>query len=235
MKTREKLISLILLVFLISFGHSTAQAGWWETGLNLFKTTGEDGQPQAPNINEIGQAFKEALRIGAENVVDRLGGADGFNGDPEVHIPLPKQLDTVKTMLSKVGMSQMVDDLELKLNRAAEAATPEAEALFIESIQEMTFEDIKGIYEGPEDSATRYFQEKMSPELGEKMRPIVEESLSKVGAVQAFDRVMGRYKALPLVPDVKADLTDHVVQKGMDGIFYYLAKEEAAIRTDPVK
>ncbi|MBT3386843.1 MAG: DUF4197 family protein, partial [Desulfobacula sp.] len=35
--------------------------------------------------------------------------------------------------------------------------------------------------------------------------------------------------------DVKADLTDHVVEKGMDGIFYYMAKEEAAIRQNPVK
>ena len=99
----------------------------------------------------------------------------------------------------------------------------------------MTFEDIKGIYEGPEDSATKYFQKNMSPSLSGEMRPIVENSLSKVGAVQAFDNVMGKYKSMPFVPDVKADLTDHVVQKGMDGIFYYIAKEEAAIRKNPVK
>jgi len=128
-----------------------------------------------------------------------------------------------------------VDDLELKLNRAAEAATPKAKELFLQSITEMTFDDIKGVYEGPEDSATKYFQEKMSPELSKEMRPIVENNLSKVGAIQAFDNVMGKYRTLPFVPDVKANLTDHVVQKGMDGIFYYIAKEEAAIRKNPVK
>ena len=46
---------------------------------------------------------------------------------------------------------------------------------------------------------------------------------------------MGEYKTLPLVPDVKTNLTDYVVEKGMDGIFYYIAQEEAAIRKDPVK
>ena len=35
--------------------------------------------------------------------------------------------------------------------------------------------------------------------------------------------------------EVEADLGEYVVQKGMDGIFHYLAKEEAAIRQDPVK
>jgi hypothetical protein len=40
---------------------------------------------------------------------------------------------------------------------------------------------------------------------------------------------------VPFVPKVDADLSNYVVEKGMDGIFYYLAKEEAAIRQDPAK
>ena len=99
----------------------------------------------------------------------------------------------------------------------------------------MTFDDIKKIYEGPEDSATRYFQSKMTPALKKEMKPIVEKSLSQVGAIQSYDSVMGQYKALPFVPDVQANLTEHVLQKGMDGIFYYIAKEEASIRNDPTK
>jgi len=45
---------------------------------------------------------------------------------------------------------------------------------------------------------------------------------------------MQQYQSLPFVPPVEADLTGYVVDKGMDGIFHYLAREEAAIRTDPV-
>jgi hypothetical protein len=235
MKNYKKLIGLILVVFSLSASQSNAESKWWGKGINIFKTLNENRQSKEPSIGEIGEAFKEALRIGSENVVRKLGDVDGFNADSAVHIPLPKELNTVKTMLAKVGISKIVDDLELKLNRAAEAATPEAKKLFWQSITEMTFEDTKGIYEGSEDSATRYFQEKMSPSLSEAMHPIVENSLSKVGAIQAFDNVIGKYQTLPFVPDVKANLTDHVVQKGMDGIFYYLAKEEAAIRKNPVK
>ena len=36
-----------------------------------------------------------------------------------------------------------------------------------------------------------------------------------------------------LVPDVKTDLSSYVVEEAMDGIFHYLALEEAKIRNDP--
>lgn len=132
-------------------------------------------------------------------------------------------------------MSHLLDNLELKLNRAAEVATPKAKELFWQAITEMSFEDVTAIYKGPEDSATRYFKGKMSPSLAEVMKPVIEESLAEVKAIQAYDKVMKEYTALPFVPDVKADLSDYVIQKGMDGIFYYMAKEEAAIRQNPAK
>ena len=74
----------------------------------------------------------------------------------------------------------------------------------------------------------------MSAPLAQEMTPIVDASLSEVGAVQSYDQIMNKYEGLPFAPPVDADLTAYVVDKGMDGIFHYLAKEEAAIRTDPV-
>jgi hypothetical protein len=132
-------------------------------------------------------------------------------------------------------MSDLLNDLELKLNRAAEVATPKAKNIFLQAITEMSFEDVKKIYEGPEDAATRYFRSKMSPSLAKEMEPVVNKSLSEVGAVRAYDSAMKEYRSVPFVPDAKADLTDYVVEKGMDGIFHYMAKEEAAIRQNPAK
>ena len=98
----------------------------------------------------------------------------------------------------------------------------------------MSIEDAKKIYNGPDDSATEYFKEKMSGQLADEMRPVIEKSLSEVGAVQTYDAIMSQYKTIPFVPDIKANLTEHAVNKGMDGIFYYLAQEEAAIRKTPL-
>jgi hypothetical protein len=238
MKNYLIIFGVVLIIFAWLPGQASASGTWWDNGVNILKNLSGESDTEiakGPSYAEIGDAFKQALRIGTENVVRQLGTTDGFNADPSIHIPLPEELNTIKTMLSKVGMSQLVDDLELKLNRAAESATPKAKNLFFQAITEMTFEDIKNIYEGPEDSATRYFQGKMSPPLKKEMQPIVENTLSQVGAVQAYDKVVGQYKTLPFVPDVKANLTEHVVQKGMEGIFYYIAKEEASIRENPAK
>ncbi len=238
MKNYLTIIAAVLILCTWLAGLTVVEGSWWDKGLNIFKSISSapsDNTSTEPSHSEIGDAFKQALKIGTENVVSRLGSIDGFNADPSIHIPLPKKLNTVRTMLSKVGMSQHVDDLELKLNRAAESATPKAKKLFMQAISNMTFDDVMNIYKGPENSATEYFKSSMSPPLEKEMKPIVENTLSEVGAMQAYDNVIGKYKTLPFVPDVKSDLTEHVIQKGMDGIFYYIAKEEVSIRKDPTK
>jgi hypothetical protein len=235
---RRQLIIIVGIFFItvsLMIGLSEAGSNWLDKGKNLLKTyEGSSGQ-SGLTIEEIGAGLKDALRVGSENVVAQLGRVDGFNTDPTIHIPLPKQLDSVKSVLDKVGMSSLLNDLELKLNRAAEVATPKAKKLFSQVIAEMSFDDVKKIYEGPEDAATQYFRSNMSPSLAKEMEPVVKNSLSEVGAVQAYDNIMKEYRSVPFVPDVKADLTDHVVEKGMDGIFYYMAKEEASIRQNPAK
>jgi hypothetical protein len=229
------LTGIIILASYFVFGAATAHSSWWQKGVDLLKSPAGSTAQKALTSEEVGAGLKEALLVGSQNVVSQLGRPDGFNLDPAIHIPLPKKLESVKSMLGKVGMSSMLDDLELKLNRAAEVATPKAKELFAQAISEMTFEDVMNIYNGPDDSATRYFQEKMTPPLVKEMQPVVDQSLAEVGAVQAYDNVMGEYRAIPFVPDVKADLTTYVVEKGMDGIFHYIAVEEAAIRQNPVK
>lgn len=184
---------------------------------------------------EIAAGLREALKVGTGRVVQQVGRKDGFNGDKIIRIPLPGALKDVQKTLRKVGLSRLADDLELRLNRAAEAAAPEAKALFVDAITQMTLKDVRRIYEGPDDAATRYFQGKMTPALARRMQPVIDRNLAKVGAIAAYDRMISRYKAIPLVPDVKADLTEYVADEAMDGLFHYVAVEEAAIRNDPAK
>jgi hypothetical protein len=235
-------VLLLLGAILLAIAPVHAGNSWLEQGSDTLKSFGftEEKTTGAVSgaglsLDEIAAGLKEALRVGSENVVRQLGTTDGFNLDKAVHIPLPESLSVVKTALDRVGYSSLTDDLELKLNRAAEAATPRAKELFLNAITAMTFKDVKEIYEGADDAATQYFKEKMSPDLARAMKPVIDNSLSKVGAIQAYDAVMDQYKALPFVPDVKSNLNRHVVDRGMDGIFYYMAREEKAIREDPVK
>jgi len=234
--TAQRLGAMALLGLVCVTGNALADTDWWSRGKAWLggvdeRFTGAGGL----TTEETSAGLQDALRVATERVVHQLGRTDGFNADPRIHIPLPETLATVKSTLGRLGMSSTLDDLELRLNRAAEAATSKAKPLFWTAIREMTLKDVKGIYDGPDDAATRYFQQKMSPQLAREMQPIVEKALAEVGAVNTYERVMGRYRSLPFVPDAKANLTEYVVDRGMDGIFYYLAREEAAIRRDPAK
>ena len=228
------LITIATITSCLIFAPTNVQSNWLQKGLDIF--SGSESSTQGALTNEeVGLGLKDALLVASETVVSQLGREDGFNGDPAIHIPLPQQLATAQEWLDKVGMAGLLYNLEMKLNRAAEVATPKAKDLFFQAISEMTFDDVLNIYNGPDDAATRYFEEKMSPPLTREMSPIVADSLSEVGAIQSYDNAMKEYSSIPFAPDVKADLTTYVVEKGIEGIFHYIAIEEAAIRENPAK
>lgn len=230
-KTSIYLFSLVII--LLGVNGNVLYAGWLDSLKE--KITGTEAKEQLLSSDEIGEGLREALRVGTQTVVENLGKSGGFNLDPQIHIPLPSQLDQVKSILGKVGMESMLTDLESRLNQAAETATPKAKELFVDAIDEMTLDDVMGIYNGPDDAATEYLKSKMAAPLALEMKPVIDESLADVGAVKMYNEVMQQYESIPFVPGVDVDLGDYVVQKSMDGIFHYLAKEEAAIRKDPVK
>ena len=208
-------------------------AGWLDKAKDILDESGVSSSVSNLTDSEITSGLKEALQVSSGIVVKQLGATDGFNADPNIHIPLPDELQTMQSALKSIGMSGLLDDLETRLNRAAETATPKAKQLFYNAINEMSLDDARGILEGPDNAATQYFKSKMTPGLIKEFTPIVDESLADVGAIESYDRAVSSYKNIPLVPDVKADLSSYVVEKGMDGIFYYLAQEEAKIRQDP--
>ena len=225
----------IAIAILILLSFTTVYAGWLDKIKDVISTDSSNSSSSALSDSDIAGALKDALTVGSENVVSQLSAPGGFNADPQIHIPLPDSLKTVQKTMNKFGMGSALNNLELKLNEAAETATEKAKPLFIDAIKQLTWDDVKNILNGPDDAATQYFKGKMAAPLSDEMRPVVESSLNEVGAIKSYDNIMGEYKKLPLVPDVQADLTQHVLDKGIDGIFYYLALEEGKIRNDPAK
>ncbi len=241
--TMKKLIIFPIILASLTLGScnsATLSKDLSQLGNSIFSNTGASSifgktLSGALSNQEISAAFKEALNIGTGNVVGQLSANNGFNLDPKIHIPLPQSLATVQNVLGKAGLSFMLDDLETRLNRAAEIATPHAKELFMNAISEMSFDDVMAIYKGPQDSATTYFRNKMSNPLAGKINPFVNDAIAQAGVISAYDNVMDKYKNIPFMPDVKSDLTSYVVDQGIDGIFFYLAEQEKAIRQDPVK
>jgi hypothetical protein len=231
MKFFTLFITSFLLLFILLL--TPLNAGLFDDVKGLFNTGKSGASLAGLSDSDVAAGLKDALGVASSKVVSQLSAPGGFNTDPAVRIPLPDSLQAIQKTMSKFGLGSYMDDLQLKLNEAAELATDKAKPIFVDAIKEMTWDDAKSILSGADDSATQYFRDKTSADIASEMKPIVEQSLSQVGAINSYNQLIDKYKALPLVPDVKANLTDHVLDKGTDGIFHYMAIEEAKIRNNP--
>jgi len=184
---------------------------------------------------DIAAGLKEALKIGTERVVAQLGKRNGYLNDKAIHIPLPAKLQKVHNTLKQVGLGRYTKELEVRMNRAAEVSAKKTKKLFWIAIKDMRWQDVQAIYKGKPNAATQYFKKKMTPSLKRMMKPVINQSLSTVGAVKEYKKVVKKYHEIPFVPRIKEDLAGYVMNKAINGLFYYLAKEEAAIRKDPAK
>jgi len=237
----RKTLSITALTAALLFMGPAQAADWMKTLKGAIGTVTQDkdigtGAVMDLSAEDLASGLKEALRVGTDTVTGQLGTADGFNADPLIHIPLPEELQAVQSTLRRIGLSSLADEVELKLNRGAEAAMPRAKELVWKAIDTMTLEDAKAIYDGPENAATQYFQNVATKDLEATVRPVIDAALKEVGAVSAYEGLVGQYRRdLPFVPDLKADLTEHATTMALNGLFHYLAREEAAIRQDPAK
>lgn len=180
--------------------------------------------------------LREALTTGAVNAVLRVGRLDGYWKDGAIQIPLPGLLGDAQRLLKPLGQSRLLDDLQLRMNRAAETAAPRARDLFVAAIRGMTVQDAIGIVRGGETAGTTYLRGRTEDPLRTAFRPIVAEALGGAGALRAFDQAVRRHGAQGLVGASPRDaLTDFATAKALDGLFFYVGQEEREIRTNPVK
>ncbi len=183
---------------------------------------------------EASSGLKAALIQGAGKAVSKLGSVDGFLGNKQVKIQLPESLKKAEKAMRMFGMGKQADELVLKMNRAAEAAVPEAKALLVDSVKKMSLADAKSILTGPEDSATQYFKRTTSLPMGEKFLSIVKKATENVQLAQQYNKFAEMGGKYGLVKKEDANLEQYVTQKTLDGVYLMMAQEEAAIRKDPI-
>lgn len=183
---------------------------------------------------EASGGLKEALTQGVGKAVASLGAADGFFGNKDVKIPLPSSLKKIEKGMKFMGMGKQSDELILKMNRAAEAAVPEAKTLLVDSIKKMSLADAKAILTGPQDAATQYFKKTTSSQMGEKFLPIVTKATENVKLADSYNKYAEMGSKFGVVKKEDANINQYVTKKALDGVYYMVAQEEAAIRKDPL-
>ena len=135
--------------------------------------------------------------------------------------------------MRSIGMDGHADELVLRMNRAAEAAVPDAKALLVDAAKKMSVQDAKGILTGGDDAATQYFKRTTSEPLTARFRPIVKKAMEKVKLAEKYNEIAASGAKFGLVKEGDAQLEDYVTRKALDGLFVTIAEEEKKIRQDP--
>lgn len=230
-----KIIAFILSLFILNSCAELTQIAQSAASQNIPLTNAE-----------IVGGLKDALLVGTDSAVSHLAIVDGYLKDQAVKILLPPEAKEITDHISKLpGGSKLVDNVILRINRAAEDAAKGAKPIFVNSVREMTFTDALNILKGPDNAATTYFKTKTSQQLSELYRPKIRESLNKnliagISTQQSWNELtsnwnkiagssIGKIGGLETV-DVK--LEDYLLQKALDGMFLKIADREKDIRTN---
>jgi hypothetical protein len=191
------------------------------------------GGSSALDSATVAQGLKEALSVGTERAVAKLGQPGGYGKDAALRLMIPDKLEKVGSTLRKVGMGSLVDDFEGKMNAAAEEAATKAMPVFADAVRSMSFEDAMGILKGGPTAATDYFKAKTSDQLRGMYAPIVRAKMEQVGTAKLYNSLMAKYDAIPLTTKPDFSLETYVTDKGLDGLFSKLGEMEKDIRENP--
>lgn len=179
--------------------------------------------------------LKEALSQGAGRAVELLGHDGGFLNNSKVRIPLPGVLEQAAPLLRMAGRGKDLDQLETTMNRAAEAAVPEAKTLLMAAVKDMSVKDAKDILTGGDDSVTQYFRSKTQSQLTQRFLPIVKQQTDRLSVSSQYNALASKAAGVGLVKGEDAQIEGYVTRKALDGLYLMIAEEEKAIRRNPLE
>jgi hypothetical protein len=230
-----KPIAIILTLFILNSCAQLTQIAQSAVNQNLPLTNAE-----------IVGGLKDALLIGADSSITHLSAINGYLKDQAVKILLPPEAKNITDHISRLpGGAKLVDDVIIRINRAAEDAAKGAKPIFVNSVKEMTFADGLQILRGPDNAATSYFRQKTSQQLAELYRPKVRESLNKglvagISTQQSWNELTTNWNKLAgstvgqIAGFKKVDvkLEDYILQQALNGLFLKIEEREKDIRTN---
>jgi hypothetical protein len=184
---------------------------------------------------DASSGLRQALVQGANQAVSSLGRKDGFLLNQEVKIPLPPRLAKAEKVLRMAGMGAQADDLVVAMNRAAEAAVPEAKPLLLDAVKSMSVDDAKKILSGGDDSVTQFFRAKTSDALMVKFMPVVQKYTANANLAKKYNKLAGTGVQLGLLKKEDADVDSYVARSALDGVYKIIGQEEKSIRANPAQ
>lgn len=195
---------------------------------------------------EVVSGLKEALMTGAKNSAQRLATENGYYGDEVIKIFLPDEAKVIIDNISRIPSGdKLIQDVVLRINRAAEDAAKDVAPIFVNSVKQMTIKDAFNILNGADNAATGYLRSTTYTELFALYKPKIQASTEKkivgnISTKESWVVLTGKWNTLAnsiagrlanLKP-VNIDLDDYLTNKALSGMFLKVEIEELKIRKE---
>jgi hypothetical protein len=195
---------------------------------------------------DVVAGLREALVTGARNSAGRLAAENGYYGDAAVKILLPPEARAIIDNISRIpGGDKLVEDVVLRINRAAEDAAKEAAPIFVNSITGMSVSDAFGILRGADNAATTYLRNTTYSQLYDLYKPKIQVSTEKkivgnISTKESWNTLTSRWNSfansvagkLAGLKPVNTELDDYLTNRALTGMFSKIELEELKIRND---
>lgn len=176
---------------------------------------------------------KALMAQASDNALTKLEAPGAFYADKAVRIMLPGPLKKLGGLTKLTDQAGLTRKLTKSMNDAAGIAAGAAKPVFRNAIQNMTLGDAAGIVLGGGNSVTDYLKSSSGQVLQGQLRPLVEQALRRTGSLSQFDKLAKAPGAALLGLD-SAGFTASVTEQAANGIFKYMATEEARLRQNPL-
>lgn len=222
----RSLTAVIAVAFSVAAFAGPAHAGeWFMRALFFWKN-------DQPTLTQpvARRAVREALVMASDAAIAELSRPGGFSG--RAAIPLPSSLAEAQSTLRTVGRSGELDDLQARINRAAEASVAALRPTLSQEIATIVLPDALALVRGQNDSATRFLRQRVEADLMEALTPVMARSLSATGAGDLVESAARTARAGGRADDWRQQLTAYTAKMTIARLFETMAVKEAQLRAD---
>lgn len=178
--------------------------------------------------------LRTALERATVMATNHLGRTDAFMGNPRVRVVLPRALEDAGQVLLAQGQRRLVGELVTAMNRAAEAAMPEAKPLLVDAVKAMSVDDAVKVLRGGDRAATRHLEQQTRSAITEQFAPIMKLNCERARVAQKYDNFVASAASMGLLGSARdAGLPQYVARKALDSLFLVIGEVETLIRADP--
>src|SRR4051812_36379315 len=178
------------------------------------------------NEDDAASAIRQLLDLGA-----RSNFTGAFSKETILSTVFPSGVSKTLNTLNTLGLTSEIDRFTTTLSSAAEKSATASVPIFVNSINNMRFNDAMRIIKNGGTSATDYLRSNTGDTLRRALKPIMQSAIDEYKLTDQWSKIMKPVQSL-LGNKVNVDLNTLMAGLVTEAMFRKIAEKETQVRAD---